>query len=1270
MLRSFIFISIFSLPLFSQPKSFIADKPLTEASRQKPGEIGKGFAAQALTLAPEGMAGVFVAKQYTDEHNGVTHILYRQSFRGSEVQNAAFTVHLNSDGQVLSAGGELFNAPDSYDASLFSLAAARKAVRTAVRAVATEKERGFSPIEVNPSAQQPEGSVRFAANALADDVEGTPIWYAVRGRLVQAWRMNVVNETGDDSADVIIEAASGAQMARFARTYRQNPSPKGQIYEKGSPQPNPKPGVKLLGAPPVVDRTSVSFAGDPVASPAGWVTANRTAGNNTVTGQNFLGVQFLANARITSAPNGDFSFPVTVPFPTNPLAFGDAVNTNLFYWVNLAHDRFYRAGFNEAAGNFQVDNFGRGGSGGDPMQAYAHYGSQALTRASLANAFFTSRGDSDGAASMIAMYVSRADQAPFIFSDGSLDATVIVHEYTHGVSTRLVTGCYDVFQCFAMGEAWSDFFSLEFTLPANAPPDGVYPTGEYFTQVWGADSGRTRPYSTDFAVNNLTFAALGKVIPQAEVHADGEIWVEALWEVRAAMIKQYGDADGRARANLLIVDGMKLSVPRPSMVDARDAILLADRVDFKGANQRLLWTAFAKRGFGALAYTPGPDSEYVFASFDVPVGRGILKILDRPLTAGETIRVLLNDTNLNSNSARVALTASSGDTEEMVLQRQGSLFIGDLRAATVGTGIAKNSGLLKVVPGDAVSAYYFDGDTGSGSELIQTTQVTQQPYLLRQLTFTPPAGTDRRITEVDALTYGRVTLPFDFPFFGKTYRTVIADLNGALLFDFPPFTSCTDALALGLQPAIAPLWTQADYGTATDGVYFSSTPQTATIRWQTVTYDPFFFNGTPLNFSVTLREDGQIFFNYGDNPNPAGAYVFPGCERAGTLGISNGRGTYAPTFVLPSYSRSSFNFLPPFGFSDFPTARIEAPVEGATVRDTITITGFAADTDLQISRVDLFIDGLAMTNTTATAPRPDVCRTAQAACGGFSVQLDLAGIGILPGKHTLQARVTNVRGGFQDFPDKPLAFTVEASATTSPVIGKVEAPVSGDAVTGTLNVRGYAYASGVRVSTIDTLIDGLTYPSSRYGIARTDICNTLTAPLPLNCPNVGFTATVNTASTTQPLTDGAHSLQIRVRDAFGRFTLIPDQPIPFTVKNAPLVPPVAALTSVKQGDTLQGIVSIEGYAYQTDAARVTSVLVVIDGSLIAEAAQLGLPAADVCRSLPNVAACPNIGFRYALDTRRLTNGPHLIQVLVRNSRGELTRAPTDNFEGAAITIAN
>ena len=43
------------------------------------------------------------------------------------------------------------------------------------------------------------------------------------------------------------------------------------------------------------------------------------------------------------------------------------------------------------------------------------------------------------------------------------------------------------------------------------------------------------------------------------------------------------------------------------MVDARDAMLAADQIRFNGANQDLLWNAFAKRGLGQGASSNGPN---------------------------------------------------------------------------------------------------------------------------------------------------------------------------------------------------------------------------------------------------------------------------------------------------------------------------------------------------------------------------------------------------------------------------------------------------------------------------------------------------------------------------------------------------------------------------------------------------------------------------------------------------------------------------------------
>jgi hypothetical protein len=53
----------------------------------------------------------------------------------------------------------------------------------------------------------------------------------------------------------------------------------------------------------------------------------------------------------------------------------DAAITNLFYWNNAMHDVWYHYGFDDASGNFQFNNYGRGGSGSDEVMAEAQDGS-------------------------------------------------------------------------------------------------------------------------------------------------------------------------------------------------------------------------------------------------------------------------------------------------------------------------------------------------------------------------------------------------------------------------------------------------------------------------------------------------------------------------------------------------------------------------------------------------------------------------------------------------------------------------------------------------------------------------------------------------------------------------------------------------------------------------------------------------------------------------------------------------------------------------------
>jgi len=75
-------------------------------------------------------------------------------------------------------------------------------------------------------------------------------------------------------------------------------------------------------------------------------------------------------AAVTSPNTFDHGYS-TAQEPLASIEQSMAAITQIFYVVNWLHDDWYDSGFNEAAGNAQEDNFGRGGEAGDRLRAEA-----------------------------------------------------------------------------------------------------------------------------------------------------------------------------------------------------------------------------------------------------------------------------------------------------------------------------------------------------------------------------------------------------------------------------------------------------------------------------------------------------------------------------------------------------------------------------------------------------------------------------------------------------------------------------------------------------------------------------------------------------------------------------------------------------------------------------------------------------------------------------------------------------------------------------------
>jgi len=449
--------------------------------------------------------------------------------------------------------------------------------------------------------------------------------------------------------------------------------------------------------------------------------------------------------------------------------------SNLFFMNNWLHDWYYDAGFDEASGNAQADNFGRGGLGNDSINAEAQdfsglsnanmytpsdgaqprmrmyvftgngaqlvkiispaaiagiknsgiaatFGPQSFdvsgsvvyaspadgcaaltnTAAITGNIALIDRGtctfvskvknaqDAGASAVIIANNVDavvnmggvdvsitipslsvplsdgaaikgqlpgvnvRLARATGVNRDGTLDNSVIAHEWGHYISNRLIADANGLTtnQSGGMGEGWADFHALlllvkagDSALPSNANYDGTYPVAGYLMGGPAlapdvANNGyyygiRRYPYSRDVSKNPLTFKHIqnGVALPaiptpafgadganNAEVHNTGEVWASMLWACYSNLLNdttRLTFAQAQDRMKNYLVAGYKLTPTAPTIIEGRDALLAAmqaqDSVDYT-----LCHRGFASRGAGTGAVAPdrySTDNAGVVESF-------------------------------------------------------------------------------------------------------------------------------------------------------------------------------------------------------------------------------------------------------------------------------------------------------------------------------------------------------------------------------------------------------------------------------------------------------------------------------------------------------------------------------------------------------------------------------------------------------------------------------------------------------------------------------
>lgn len=603
------------------------------------------------------------------------------------------------------------------------------------------------------------------------------VYFPLPDSLVPAYYLELlsgdVSSTESDAYGYVIAADDGRVLYRENQThndtfnYRVWANPAGDLRPTDGPMadftPHPT-GVPDGSYPPFVAPTLVSMDGfnkNPSNTFDPWLAkgATETKGNNvdayTDDGapDGFSGGADV-RADVTSANAFDRVFDPSAG-PQSSVNQKKAAVTQIFYVTNWLHDWWYDSGFNEAAGNGQQDNLGRGGIAGDPLDAEAQDSApkqrnnanmsagvdgesprmqmyvwdglsaasvtlqpanqvlttgvadfgpqsfnvsgavvlgqdgtapttdacQALTGNVTGKIVLVDRGtctfkakalnaqnagaigvilannapggapampanpggpavtipilsitQADGAALKTALtngaVTTTLARAASVDRDGTIDNTVVAHEWGHYLHLRLVA-CGSP-TCGAESEGWADFNA---SLMAVRPGDsltGTYASAQYATGSFfdpGYFGIRRYPYSTDMTKNPLTFKHImdSEMLPagvpvsdtganNAEVHNAGEIWSMMMFEAYFALLAKtvgpnpaYTYAEAHRRMSDYVVAGMKITPTDPTYTEQRDAVLAAaaaaDADDFN-----VMAKAFAKRGAGSCAVSPARDS--------------------------------------------------------------------------------------------------------------------------------------------------------------------------------------------------------------------------------------------------------------------------------------------------------------------------------------------------------------------------------------------------------------------------------------------------------------------------------------------------------------------------------------------------------------------------------------------------------------------------------------------------------------------------------------
>ena len=349
--------------------------------------------AGTLGVGSADVEDMIVTSSYRSTHTGVTHVNLNQRLQELEVFGGHVTVNVTREGGVLFAGGSPVELGSASGTARLS---ATDAVRAAAAGLSLAQP---SDLQVISQSGGPARETVVSGGGISD--ASIPLrlgWQPTEGGLRLAWRLVIDDSASDSLWEAAIDAENGQLLRTDDWTSKDTLDQLSATLSRsgsGSAARSSSTAAAAAAAqvadgssynvfafptesPNDASRQIVTNPADSIASPFGWHDTNGAAGAEFTTTQGnnahaYLDQDDSESPDFGGSPNGGPSLTFDFPADLNQHAqnYREAVVTNLFYGNNRFHDVTHHYGFDEASGNFQANNYGRGGTGGDYVRAEA-----------------------------------------------------------------------------------------------------------------------------------------------------------------------------------------------------------------------------------------------------------------------------------------------------------------------------------------------------------------------------------------------------------------------------------------------------------------------------------------------------------------------------------------------------------------------------------------------------------------------------------------------------------------------------------------------------------------------------------------------------------------------------------------------------------------------------------------------------------------------------------------------------------------------------------